>query len=245
MGELIREKGIPLYLQLADELRKQIEEGKLKENEKVLTEKELSEKYDVSRITVRKAMEILTDEDLLTRKQGVGTFVTGKKLVRNLNSLMSFSQNCIQNGEKPGTKFLSADIVNAMPSDVKYLHIQKGEKVIRIRRLRYCNDVPVMLEENHFPRSFAFLLSEDLNQPLFSTLAAHNVILKTGTKKIGICYATKEEAQELDVKENEALLYMWDTCADAEGTPVYYGKNIINADRFTYILQLDVDEDGK
>ena len=103
MEELIREKGTPLYLQLADELRKQIEEGKLKENEKILTEKELSETYNVSRITVRKALEILTDEDLLTRKQGVGTFVTGKKLVRNLNMLMSFSQNCIQNGERPGT----------------------------------------------------------------------------------------------------------------------------------------------
>ncbi|WP_326975196.1 GntR family transcriptional regulator [Caproicibacter sp. BJN0012] len=245
MGELIRENGTPLYLQLADELRGQIEEGILKENEKILTEKELSAKYDVSRITVRKALEILSDEDLLTRKQGMGTFVTGKKLVRSLNTLMSFSQNCIQNGEKPGTKFLSADIVNAMPNDVKFLSLQKGEKVIRIRRLRYCNDVPVMLEENHFPRKFAFLLSEDLNQPLFSTLAAHHVIMKTGTKKIGICYARKEEAQELGVKENEALLYMRDTCSDTEGSPVYYGKNIINADRYTYILQLNVDEDEK
>ena len=242
MGELIRENGIPLFVQLASELRKQIQQGLLKENEQILTEKELSAKYNVSRITVRKAIEILSDEDLLTSKQGMGTFVTGKRLVRSLNTLMSFSQNCIQNGQKPGTKFLSAHIVDAMPNDLKYLHLQEGDKVIRIFRLRYCDDVPVMLEENHFSRKFAFLLSGDLTQPLFSTLSAHNIILKTGTKKIGICYATEDEAEKLGVKENEALIFMRDTCSDAEGNPVYYGKNIINADRYTYELQLNMDE---
>ena len=242
MGELIRENGIPLFVQLASELRKQIQQGLLKENEQILTEKELSAKYNVSRITVRKAIEILSDEDLLTSKQGMGTFVTGKRLVRSLNTLMSFSQNCIQNGQKPGTKFLSADIVDAMPNDLKYLHLQEGDKVIRIFRLRYCDDVPVMLEENHFSRKFAFLLSGDRTQPLFSTLSAHNIILKTGTKKIGICYATEDEAEKLGVKENEALIFMRDTCSDAEGNPVYYGKNIINADRYTYELQLNMDE---
>lgn len=241
MGELIREKGIPLFAQLADELRKQIQEGRLKENEQIPTEKELIAMYNVSRITVRKAIEILSDEDLLTSKQGMGTFVTGRRIIRSLNTLMRFSQNCIQNGQKPGTKFLSADIVDAMPNDLKYLQLQEGEKVIRIFRLRYCDDVPVMLEENHFSRKFAFLLSGDLTQSLFNTLSAHNVILKTGTKKIGICYATEDEAEKLGVKENEALLFMRDTCSDTDGNPVYYGKNIINADRYTYELQLDVD----
>ncbi len=242
MSELIRENGTPLYLQLANQLRKQIEDGELKENECILTEKELSAKYNVSRITVRKAIEILSDEDLLTRKQGMGTFVTSKRLVRSLNTLMSFSQNCLQNGQKPEAKFISADIIDAMPNDIKYLNLQEGDKVIRIYRLRYCDSVPVMLEENHFSREFAFLLSGDLNQPLFSTLADHNIILKSGTKKIGICYATQAEAELLDVKENEALLFMRDITLDVDGNPVFYGKNIINADRYTYMLQLNMDE---
>lgn len=58
----------------------------MKENEQILTEKELSAKYNAGRITVRKAIEILSDEDLLTSKQGMGTFVTGKRLVRSLNN---------------------------------------------------------------------------------------------------------------------------------------------------------------
>lgn len=241
MRDLARNNGTPLYLQLADVLREQIENGALKENEQIQTEKELSEVYNVSRITVRKALEVLTEEELLTRKQGMGTFVSGKKLVRSLNTLMSFSQSCIMSGKKPGTKFLSADIVEAMPNDINLLKVQKDEKIIRIRRLRYCDDIPVMIEENHFPRKYAYLLSEDLNRPLYQTLAEHNVILKFGTKKIGICYATREEAAELEVNENEALLYMRDTCMDINGQPVYYGKNIINSDRYTYILNLGID----
>lgn len=244
MEHIEKESRMPLYLQLADIIRTEIKTGALKENEKLLTEMELSEKYEVSRITVRKALDILAEEELLIRKQGLGTFVSGRRLVRNSNTLMSFSQNCIVNGQRPGTKFLSADVIKAMPNDVKLLKIQNDEKVIRIRRLRYCDDVPVMIEENHFPRKYAFLLSEDLNKPLYQTLSEHGVVVKQGTKRIGICYATKEEAKELGVKENEAMLFTQDSCIDDKGEPIYYGKNIINADRYSYVLQLDAAEEG-
>lgn len=244
MEHVEKNNKMPLYLQLADILRTEIVNGVLKENEKLLTEMELGEKYKVSRITVRKALEILEEEELLIRKQGLGTFVTGKRLVRSSNLLMSFSQNCIMNGQRPGTKFLSADIVKAMPKDVKLLHVQEDEQVIRIRRLRYCDDIPVMIEENHFPSKYAYLLSEDLNKSLYQTLSEHGVAVKKGTKRIGICYATKEEAKELEVKESEAMLFIQDTCIDDKGDPVYYGKNVVNADRYSYILQLDTAEEG-
>jgi len=240
MGELVRENEVPLYLQLADELRRQIETGALKENEKILTEKELSIQYEVSRITIRKALDILSDEELVTRKQGMGTFVTGKRMIRNLNTFMSFTQNCLLNGEKPGTKFISADIVKALPKDVQILKLKDDDEIIRIKRLRFCDDAPVLLEENHFSRSFAYLLSENLNGSLYETLESHGVIPTSGTKKIGICYATKEEAKLLGVREKEALLYVKDSCFDLNGNPIYTGKNIINADRYNYILQQDM-----
>ncbi len=232
MTELMRDQEKPLYIQMADQLKKDIEQGILKENEKIPTEFELSEKYNVSRITVRKALEILSDEELLTRKQGIGTFVTGKKLIRNMSSFMSFTQSCLENGLKPGTKFLSADIVKALPSDTKVLNLEDDDKVIRIRRLRYSNDEPVMIEENHFPRKYAFLLAEDLNRPLFELLGDHGIFLSEGSRKISICHATKEEARELGVKENEALLYMRDVGYEPSGNAVYSGKCIVNSDRY-------------
>ena len=76
---LKRDAGIPLYQQLADKIKDQIAAGELKENEQLMTEMELSKAYNISRITVRKALELLVDEEILTKRQGIGAFVTGKR----------------------------------------------------------------------------------------------------------------------------------------------------------------------
>lgn len=234
MDSLNRGTDIPLYQQLAEELKTQIRSGELRENERIMTEMELSEKYQISRITVRKALELLVDEEILTRKRGIGTFVSGKKLERNMNRFMGFTQNCEMNGKKAGTKFLSAEIIKARASDMKYLNLEGDDKVLSIRRLRYCDDAPVIVEENHFPRKYAYLLAEDLNGSLHAILSAHGVCLKDGVKKLGICYATKEEAALLGVTENEALLISKDTTFDDKNEAVYHGKNIINPERYEF-----------
>lgn len=237
MEELLKRRtDIPLYQQLAEELKEQIAKGVIKENERILTEMELSEKYKISRITVRKALELLVDEEILTRKRGIGTFVSGKKMLRNMNQFMGFTQNCEQNGQKPGTKFLSAEILKAKPSDLKNLQLGDDDRVISIRRLRYCDDMPVIIEENHFPRKYAFLLAEDLNGSLHEILTAHGVNLREGIKKLGVCHATREEAALLGVAENEALLFTKDTTFDEKNEPVYYGKNIINPERYEFSI---------
>ena len=115
----------------------------------------MSSDYGVSRITIRKALELLVDEGILVRRQRVGTFVSDKKISRSLNSYMGFSQSCELEGNKPGTQFLSAELVKAKPSDIKTLHLEDEDKVIRIRRLRYCNDVPVIVEETPFYATWA------------------------------------------------------------------------------------------
>ena len=79
----------PLYQQLVDSIKEQILSGKIKEGDKLMTEQEFSEAYNVSRITVRKAMEMLSDEGIVVKKQGIGTFVASKKLNRVMESVLS------------------------------------------------------------------------------------------------------------------------------------------------------------
>lgn len=234
MSDVMRDTAVPLYLQIAEDIRSKIRSEEIKANTRIPTELELSEKYQVSRITIRKALEILVDEEILVRKQRIGTFVSGKKMSRSLNSFMGFSQSCELGGNKAGTQFLSADLVKAMPSDMKTLNLKEDDKIIRIRRLRYCNDVPVILEENHFPKEYAYLLAEDLNESLHQILSDHGIMLTKGMKTIGVCYATREEAKHLDIKENDALILSKDVAYDQDGKPVYSGKEIINADRYEY-----------
>ncbi len=234
MSEVVRDTVVPLYLQIAEDIKSKIRNEEIKANTRIPTELELSDSYQVSRITIRKALELLVDEEILVRKQRIGTFVSNKKMSRSLNSFMGFSQSCELAGNKAGTKFLSAELVKAMPSDVKTLNLTEDDKVIRIRRLRYCNDTPVILEENHFPRKYAYLLAEDLNGSLHQLLSDHGIILTSGAKTIGICHATREEAKHLEVKENDALILSKDIAYDSTGEPVYSGKEIVNADRYEY-----------
>jgi len=162
MGELNKSSSVALYQQLVDEIKEMISSGKLSEGDRIMTELELSRNYDISRITVRKAIEILVEEGILIKKQGIGTFVAGKRLTRNMGVFMGFSQTCEANGQKPGTKLLSASLTNPVGSDEKTLGLAENEKVIVLRRLRLIDDVPVILEENHFSQKYAFLLGEDL-----------------------------------------------------------------------------------
>ena len=109
MSEITRDTAVPLYLQIADDIKSKIESGEVKANSRIPTEHELSEAYKVSRITIRKALELLVDEEILVRKQRIGTFVSDKKVTRSLNAFMGFSQSCEMQGNKAGTQFLSAD----------------------------------------------------------------------------------------------------------------------------------------
>ncbi len=234
MAEIVRDTAVPLYIQIAEDIKAKIERKELAENSRIPTELELSEAYGVSRITIRKALEILVEDEILVRRQRIGTFVSDKKVSRSLNRFMGFTQSCEMSGGRPGTKFLSAELVRAKPSDIKVLRLPEDDKVIRIRRLRYCNDVPVILEENHFPKKFAYLLAEDLNHSLHQILQEHGIILNNGEKTIGVCYATKEEAEHLKIKEHTALIMSKDVAYDITGEPVYNGKEIVNAERYEY-----------
>ena len=98
---LKRDAQLPLYQQLANEIKAQIASGELRQNEQLMTEMELSRTFGVSRITVRKALELLVEEDILSKRQGVGAFVTGKKLMRSMNVMMGLPRRVRQTGRRP------------------------------------------------------------------------------------------------------------------------------------------------
>ena len=102
MSELNQSSGTPLYKQLKDLLRAFIASASTPANERLPSEKELSERYEVSRITVRKAIEELEKEGYLVKVQGRGTFTRKPKLGRDLHELLSFTRTCQIMGMKPG-----------------------------------------------------------------------------------------------------------------------------------------------
>ncbi len=235
---------VPLYLKIADDIKGKIDKGIYPPNSRIPTELELGKDYGVSRITMRRALELLTEDGILARKQRIGTYVCEKKITRGqLNTTMSFSRLCELSGGTAGTELLTADLVHARESDIRDLELsEEDDRIIRIRRLRFFNEVPVLLEENHFARTYAFLLAEDLSKSLYDILEKHGIFPSHGVKTIGVCYATREEAQRLGIKENDALLLSRDIVYDGQNRPVHVCKEVINADRFEYRIYQNANE---
>lgn len=225
----------PLYVQLMDEVEKDIKNGKYKPGDRIMTESEMAKVYGVSLITVRKAIGSLMEKGLVVRRQGKGTFVTKPKISRDMKKLQSFSEMCRQMGAVPGAKMLENRLVEADEKIAEKLGVEKGSSVVYISRLRFADQEPVQIERNYFPLKYAFLLDAKFDDnSLFDFLKEKAGTQVAGSEKvIELCRATAEEAGLLGVKKEDYLLFVRSTAYDAEGAPIYAGVQVINGDRFS------------
>lgn len=233
----------PLYVQLMEELETSIRNGVYKPGDKIMTEAEMAKEYGVSLITVRKAVGSLMEKGLVVRKQGKGTFVTKPKYSRNMKKLQSFTEMCEQMGVKPGAQVLENRLIMADKKVADRLGIEPGSNVVYISRLRLADGEPVQVEKSYFPLKYAFLLEEDLNNgSMFECLKEKaGAKVASSEKMIELCRATAEEADLMDVKKGDYLLFVKSTAYDENGEPMYAGIQLINGDRFS----LYVYESGK
>jgi len=225
----------PLYVQLMEEIEKNIKDGIYKPGDKIMTESEMSKEYGVSLITVRKAVGSLMEKGLVIRKQGKGTFITKPKFSRNMKKLQSFTEMCQQMGVKSGARMLENRLVKADPKTAARLGVEPGSNVIYISRLRYADQEPVQIERSFFPLKYAFLLDAKFDDnSLFDFLREKSgTWVASSEKTIELCRATAEEAKLLEVAEKDYLLFVRSTAYDSDGEPIYAGVQIINGDRFT------------
>ena len=143
---MIKNSMIPLYQQLADEIRQEIAGGKLKPGDKIMTEAEF-----------RKAIDQLVEDECVVRRQGLGTFVAEKKLHRVMkNQVVSFTEMSELSGSVPSAELVSVGWVKADASVSKNLGVTAQDKVLRIVRVRKNDGRPVMIEESFYPERLAF-----------------------------------------------------------------------------------------
>lgn len=232
----------PLYIQLMEEIERDIRSGAYKPGDKIMTEAAMSKAYGVSLITIRKAVGLLIDKGLVVRKQGKGTFVTRPKVSRNMKKLQSFSEMCVQMGVKPGARMLENRLVQADARTAARLGIEPGSQVVYISRLRFADAEPVAIEKNYFPLKYAFLLDARFDDnSLFDFMQEKAGLKVAGSEKlIELCRATSEEAALLEVRKGDYLLFVRSTAYDSGNEPLYAGVQVINGDRFSlYVYETD------
>ena len=140
---------VPLYYQLKEELKKKILKGEFKEGDLLPSEREFSEQHDISSTTIRRALNDLVHENFLERKAGKGTFVRMGKVKRDLRKVLGFTQNMKEMGLVPSTQVLSKKVIPANAFSMERMGLKKGDKIVKLERLRLANDVPMMLETRY------------------------------------------------------------------------------------------------
>lgn len=224
---------LPLYQKLAEDLKTQIKEGVLKENEKLPSEMELSQEYSVSRITLRKAMEILAEEGYVIKHQGLGTFVAPRKLNRIDDGRgMGFTEVCANDGKVASAEIMGVEWVTAGMELSRHLKIQEGERVIKLSRIRGCDGIPVMIEILYFSSRFSYLLQEDLTKSVYAILRSHGDIPVHAVKTVEVGYAGQKEVECLGMKQGEVLLLLSGEALDEAGEVIHSGTQIINPQRY-------------
>lgn len=227
----------PLYKQLEEKIRKEIDAGERAAGSRLPTENELSESYHVSRVTVRKALAVLSESGYLERKSGKGTFVAEKKLQRNITEVISFSDMCRMKNAISGAKTIKIALEDPSERDLTEMSLHEGDKILVVERIRYMDNVPVILEFNKFPESFSFLFGEDLNDSsLYEILRKHNIILDHSRKTLDIVFANAQEAKSLNISKGYPLLRISSTIHDVDNTITNLCKQLCIGDKFQFII---------
>jgi len=173
MEKLQPDSKIPLYVQIKEIIAEDIRTGTLQPGQPIPPESVLSDRYSVSRATVRQAVTDLVHQGLLVRQQGRGTFVNRPKIETKLHNLYSFSQDMIERGANPESTVIEFEIVLPKPAVKEKLNLSEGELVVKLVRLRSVDGELIMLETTYLPHSrFGRLTSEEVqgHKSLYSLL---------------------------------------------------------------------------
>ena len=233
----------PLYMRIKDDLKTDIKKGKYKKGDKIPTEPELSSAYDVSRITVRRAIEELSSEGYLVKKQGRGTFVSSPLLHRRIvgnHILESFSQTCMHNGVVAGARLIKREIVPARADEREFLQLPEDSLLIHIQRVRTADDMPIFMENLFLPyEKYQELMHKNLNDgssfEAIKEISGHmpaNAVYRS----IELARATTEQAQDLKIPKGDPLFLMNVHFVDEANNPICIGRQYYIASRYMFEL---------
>ena len=203
-----KESPLPIYFQLEEGVKETIEKGELKPGDLIPSEREFSEQFEISRMTVRQAINNLVNNGYLVRKQGRGTFVAQQKIEQKLKGLTSFSEDMRSRGMVPSTKLLEFRQVAASKPVADKLMLAEGSMVYEMKRVRLADDTPMALETSYLPVELVAGLDASIAQGSLYDYIENTLKLTIGhaTQVLEASIAKGLECKILEIKEGTPVL---------------------------------------
>jgi GntR family transcriptional regulator len=239
----------PLYLQIQDSLRAMIDGIELEPGDQIPSERELANKLKASRMTVRRAVEMLTAQGFLERRSTSGTYVSEPKVVRPFTpgSIQSLTRQIEEKGGVADSKLLSFDEILAPAKVANCLLLPNGSQVYFIQRLRYASNLPFCIETSYLPTdTFRGLSKKDVSghNSLYDHLKQHFGIIPTySSDKLKITWPTAQEAELLGLSMKDPVLYYRSVVFNNDGLPFEFVKSINHPSRVAFQSETTINGD--
>lgn len=240
MYKVDKQSKIPLYLQLMEKLIKKIESQEYQEHEQLPSEREFCEIYDMSRITVRQALQELAREGYIYKLHGKGTFIAPKSYNQNLVKLYSFTDEMKEMGKTPTTKVLSFEKITINKQLALKMDAEPLDEVFKIVRLRLADDEPLMYETSYLPKKiFTHLTATDLEQrPMYNVfLEDYQIGVTKAIERFSASIIREEEAEYLHMVPNQSVMLIKRFAYDNDRL-IEYTISVAHGDKFDYTVEL-------
>lgn len=233
-------EALPLYLQIANQLRRNIQEAVFKVGDRLPTETELSKQFGVNRHTLRRAMEVLRQEGIVGIERGRGTFVMADPITLPIGKRVRFNESLKAQFLQPVWQVLRIVEINADAKLSKWLEIEVGAPVILFERLSSIENIPISISSSHFPgQYFPGLISHcetyrSISMMLQKEYGCDHIRRST---RLSARLAQANDARQLKMPANGPILLSESINVDQKGVVIEYGVTRFRGERMELVLE--------
>ena len=232
---------IPLHKQAEDLLRELIESDEYKNGKMLPKEVELAEQLQISRNTLRQAINQLVFEGLLIRKKGVGTKVARKGITGGVKNWHSFSQEMKMLGIEVKNYELRVYSKTPTKEIADFFGISEDQRCVVMERLRGNTSFPFVYFISYFNPRLPISGEENFSMPLYDMLEQnYGIYVKTSKEEVSARLAGANKAAKLEISPNDPILIRKRFVYDENNVPVEYNIGYYRADSFTYTLEASI-----
>ena len=218
--------------------KKKIDDGFWEIGQRLPSERDLADDYEVSRMTLRQAITLLVEEGILERRVGSGTYVASHRVQEKMRGTTSFTEIVRSQGKTPSSQVVSYQRKPANETEIQQLQLKPSDYVVRMERVRYADNVPLVFEVASIPEKLIREFKrEDITEHFFQTLTDNGYEIGKSQQTIYAKNASERVANYLKVPKNHAVLALTQVSYFTDGRPFEYVHSQYVGDRFEFYLE--------
>ena len=225
----------PLYKRFATAIKDAVRDGLLVHEEILPSERDFSQSLNISRITVRKAMDALEKEGVVLRSRGYGTQICSQ-FEYSLKEPKGLSQQAVLRGKKPDTVWINKSKIQCDAAIAEKLGLNTGSEVYLLKRIRYVDQQAVSVEESWVPARY-IANADEIDISLYDYFHQQQILPVKSQSRVSARMPDESLQQQIALPDNVPVLVIKQLALDAQGNPLEYSISYCRSDMYVFIAE--------